>query len=64
MGKRRPKLSPLGDPRRRRYALPHVVGKQVKGELKALKALTPEQVAHQLRRAREALQAAGLEGEA
>lgn len=64
MGKRRPKLSPLGDKSRRPFALPHVARKQREAERKALQALTPEQVEHQLQRAREALQAAGLEGEA
>ena len=64
MGKRRPKLSPLGDKSRRPFALPHVARKQREAELRALRALTPEQVRRNLEQLQRAAQAAGLEGEA
>ncbi len=64
MGKRRPKLSPLGDKSRRPFALPHVARKQREAERKALQALTPDQVRRNLERMQQALLAAGLEGEA
>jgi hypothetical protein len=64
MGKRKRKLSPLGDKSRRPFALPHVERKQREAERRALQALTPEQVSRNLERVQHALQAAGLEGEA
>ena len=63
MGRKRPKLSPLGDKSRRPFALPHVVRKQREEERKALQALSPEQVRRNVERVQQALQAAGLEGE-
>lgn len=61
MGKRAGKHStpstPLGDPRRRRYALPHVKRKQAAAERQALASLTPEQQAHQLQKVADALAA-------
>jgi hypothetical protein len=62
MGKRT--LPPLADPKRRKYALRHVKRNQLDEERRALRALTPEQVKHQLERLAEARRAAGLEGEA
>jgi hypothetical protein len=54
MGKRKPKLSALGDRTRRPWALPHVKRKQAAAEREALAKLTPEQRERQLQRLREA----------
>jgi hypothetical protein len=62
MGRRKAKVStPLGDPRRRPFALPHVKRKQAAAEREALAGMSDEQRAHQLQKVADALAALGAD---